>query len=261
MKGDTMFMIARRSFGLLVFLALWQLVSATGMVSPDYMPGVGVIGAAVGEFVTSAEFWMNFAATVKRMLIGLVVAVILATMIAVVAARYALLRRALAPLTDILRSLPPPALVPLLIFVLGIGPSLFYFVVIFGCMWSTYISAANALSTVEPVQVNTAKIYGLSDWQILWQIRLPAAMPEIFTGIRLSASISLLATVATEMLVGGAGLGSLIYNAGFSLLWDQMYGLMFIIGLLGIVMNLGVSLVHYPLAGWQTRYSAMGAQA
>ncbi|MCB1357256.1 MAG: ABC transporter permease subunit [Maritimibacter sp.] len=254
-----MLAFARRSIGLLVFLAVWEILSATGIVSSDYMPRLADIGAAIWDFVTSGVFWVNFAATVQRMLLGLVVAVALAILIALVAARYALLHRALGPITDILRSLPPPALVPLLIFVLGISPALFYFVIIFGCMWSTYVSASNALSTVEPVQLNTARIYGLSDWQILRQIRLPAAMPEIFTGIRLSASISLLATTATEMLLGGDGLGALIYNAGFSLLWDDMYALMFIIGLLGIALNGVVSAVRYPLAGWQTRYAAMGA--
>ena len=66
---------------------------------------------------------------------------------------------------------------------------------------------------------------------------------------------------ATEMLLGGQGLGAMIYNAGFSLLWDQMYALMFIIGLLGIAMNFLVAAVRYPLAGWQSRYSAMGAAA
>lgn len=256
-----MLLLARRTFGLLIFLVIWEIVTATGLVSPDYMPRLASIGAAIWAFVTSGDFWLNFFATVQRMLIGLSVAVVIAIAVALVAARFALLRRALEPITDILRSLPPPALVPLLIFVLGITPALFYFVIIFGCMWATYISASNALSTVEPVQVNTAKIYGLTDWQILWQIRLPAAMPEIFTGIRLSASVSLLATTATEMLLGGQGLGAMIYNAGFSLLWDQMYALMFIIGLLGIAMNFLVAAVRYPLAGWQTRYSAMGATA
>lgn len=253
-----MFMLARRSFGLVVFLAIWELVSGLGLVSPDYMPRLSQVGSAIWEFLNSPVFWTNFFATVQRMVLGLIVAVTLSILIALVAARYTLVRRALEPITDILRSLPPPALVPLLIFVLGISPALFYFVIIFGCMWATYISASNALSTVEPVQVNTARIFGLSDWQTLWQIRLPAAMPEIFTGIRLSASIALLATTATEMLLGGDGLGAMIYNAGFSLLWDQMYALMFIIGLLGIVLNAAVSAVRYPLAGWQTRYSAMG---
>lgn len=251
----------RRPLGLLVFLVLWQVISISGLVSSEFMPGLGTIGAAVFDFLGRAEFWQSFSATVQRMVFGLIVAVLLALLLAVVAGRYPLVRRMLLPITDILRSLPPPALVPLLIFVLGIGPQLFYFIVIYGCMWPTYISASNALATAEPVQVNTGRSFGLSNWQIMWQIRVPAALPEVFTGIRLSAGISLLATVATEMLVGGTGLGALIFDAGFSLLWGDMYALMFVIGVLGILMNQAVHLIRQPLAGWQSQYSAMGAQA
>ncbi|MFV0383163.1 ABC transporter permease [Paracoccus sp. (in: a-proteobacteria)] len=250
----------RRPLGLLIFLVLWQAVSLSGLVSSELMPGLGTIGAAIAGFVGQAEFWTSFFATVQRMLIGLIVAVALALLLAVIAGRYPVIRRMLLPITDIMRSLPPPALVPLLIFVLGIGPPLFYFIVIYGCMWPTYISASNALATAEPVQVSTGRSFGLTDWQIMWQIRVPAALPEAFTGIRLSAGISLLATVATEMLVGGSGLGALIFDAGFSLLWDDMYALMFIIGMLGIAMNQAVHMVRQPLAGWQSSYSAMGAQ-
>ncbi|MCO6188407.1 ABC transporter permease [Rhizobium sp. L1K21] len=254
-----MLKLFRKPVGLIIFLVIWEAVSGLGVVSSDYMPRLATIGAALVDFLGSDQFWANFAATVQRMLLSLVGAVVIALGLAIVAGRYPLIKRTLEPITDILRSLPPPALFPLLIFVLGIGPGLFYCIIIYGCLWPTYISASNALATAEPVQVNTARSFGLSDWQIMWQVRLPAALPEAFTGIRLSAGISLLATVATEMLVGGDGLGALIFNAGFSLLWDDMYALMFIIGAQGVLLNTVLFAVRWPLTGWQMRYTATGA--
>lgn len=251
---------ARKPLGLLLFLMFWELISYFGLVSSDYMPRLSTIGSALLKFLNSAEFWESLSATVQRSIISLICAVAIALALAILAGRFPIVRRALGPITDIMRSLPPPALVPLLIFVLGVGPGLFLFVGIYGCIWPTYVSASNALSTAEPVQVNTARSFGLGSWEIMWKIRLPAAMPEIFTGIRLSASISLLAAVASEMLVGGVGLGSLVYNAGFSLLWAEMYALMFTIGILGILINALVAAVRFPLAGWQSRYAALGAQ-
>lgn len=255
-----MLKFARKFVGLAIFFLIWDLVSAFNIVSSDYMPRLSMIGAALLHFFALPEFWASVLATILRALQSFFFAVILALAIAGLAGRYPIVRRALGPITDILRSLPPPALVPLLILAVGITPKLFFFVGVYGCMWPTYISASNALATAEPVQVNTAKSFGLSDWQILRQIRIPAALPEVFTGIRLSAGISLLAAVATEMLVGGnVGLGALIYNTGFSLLWDQMYALMIVIGVIGILFNVGVSAIRWPLAGWQTRYAQMGA--
>lgn len=250
----------KHSLGLILFLAVWELIGASGMVSQEVLPSIATIFAAIFDFLTvDPKFWKGFFATLQVVIFGLAAAVALALSLAVVSARYPLIRRTLEPTTDILRSLPPPALVPFLMFAVGIGSGLFYFVVIFGCMWPTYLSATNALSTAEPVQVNTARSFGLTDWQILWQVRVPAAMPEIFTGIRISAAISLLATVATEMMVGGGGLGDLIFNAGFSLLWDDMYALMFIIGIMGISLNLLIIAIRWPLAGWQIKYAELGA--
>ncbi|MCB1387880.1 MAG: ABC transporter permease subunit [Rhodobacteraceae bacterium] len=250
----------RRPFGLLIFFGLWETISALGLVSREFMPRLGTIAGALADFLVSPQFWLAVGDTVQRAILGLLVAVAVSLMLAVVAGRYEIVRRALGPTADILRSLPPPALIPLLIFVLGIGPKLYYFIVIYGCMWPTYISASNALSTAEPVQVNTARSFGLTDWQIMWQIRVPAALPEAFTGIRLSAGIALLATVATEMMLGGSGVGVMVFNAGFSNLWDDMYALMFSIGVLGILINLAVAAIRWSLAGWQERYAAMGAQ-
>lgn len=250
----------KRPIGLIVFLLVWEAISGFGLVSPDYMPRLSTIGGALWDFIASSGYWESIFTTVWRAARSLFFAVGVALLIAGISGRYPLVRRALGPITDILRSLPPPALVPLLILAVGITPKLFFVVGVYGCMWPTYISASNALATAEPVQVNTAKSFGLNHWQIMWQIRIPAALPEIFTGIRLSAGISLLAAVATEMLVGGnKGLGSMIYNAGFSLLWDDMYALMFTIGVIGILFNVGVALIRMPLAGWQTKYAAMGA--
>lgn len=250
----------RHYIGLVIFLILWEIISRSGLISSDYMPSVGTIGAATLDFLQSERFWVSLSTTVQRVLIGFVIAVTLALLLAVLAGRFRLIYRAFGPITDILRSLPPPALIPLLIFVLGVGPSLFYFVVIFGCMWPTYVSASNALSTTEPVQINTARSFGLTDWQIMWQIRIPSALPEAFTGIRLSAGIALLSSVATDMLVGGTGLGALIFDAGFSLLWDDMYALMFVIGILGMLLNFLVNAIRWRLAGWQSLYAALGAR-
>lgn len=251
--------LLRRFTGLGMFLVVWELVSRSGSVSSEYMPPLMTIFDSVLKLFGTEKFILSLQETVARSLIGLVCAVVIALTLAVVAARFTLFRRAFQPLADILRSLPPPAIVPLMVFVLGLGPQLFYFVTIFGCMWPTYISAANALSTAEPVQVNTAKIFGLNDSQILWQIRLPAAMPEIFTGIRLSSGIALLACIATEMLVGGQGLGGMLFDAGFSLLWGDMYALMFIIGALGVGMTLIMHVARKVLIGWQIKYANLGA--
>jgi ABC-type nitrate/sulfonate/bicarbonate transport system permease component len=196
--------------------------------------------------------------TVVRTLLGLAIAAGVGFALAILAGRYARVRRMLAPTSDFLRAIPPPALIPLCIFVVGISPSLYVIIIAFGCIWPLYINASNALAAPEPVQMYTARSFGLSDWEAMWLIRIPAALPETMTGVRLSASIALLSAVAMEMLLGSGGLGALIFNAGFSLLWGDMYALMIVIGILGLLLDMGVRLLRWMVAGWQMQFSATG---
>ena len=85
--------------------------------------------------------------------VGLAGALLLGAGLAALAARWSLLRRCLGPLVEMLRALPPPALVPLVIFIVGIGSGLFYFIVVFAAMWPIYIVAANALASADPVPI------------------------------------------------------------------------------------------------------------
>ena len=101
----------------------------------------------------------------------------------------------------------PQAIVPISIFIFGLGPQLYLFIIAFSALWPIYINAANALSAPEPVQVASAASMGYNDREILLRVRLPAAMPEIFTGIRLGAGIAL-GAVASEMLAAGSGTSS-----------------------------------------------------
>jgi NitT/TauT family transport system permease protein len=252
--------ILKRTAGLAAFFGLWQLLSLAGVIAESHLPPLQSIGAAFARLASDVDFAKHFTLTLSRMAVGFAVAVALALLTALLTGRYRWLRRMLEPTVDILRSMPPPALVPMMILILGLGAPLFYFVVVFGAMWPTYISASNALSVAEPVQVNAARSFGYSDWEIMWRVRVPAALPEAFSGIRLSAGIALLATVATEMLVGGDGLGYLIFNAGFSMLMPDMYALMFLIGATGIVVNAMVAGARRMVSGWSLRLAAMGSQ-
>lgn len=248
----------RRSAGLLLFFGAWEATVRSGAVSADHLPGLGRIGESLVKLLESADFWAQFGLTCQRVAIGLACALALGLGMAACVAHWSLLRRMTAPFFDMLRSLPPPALIPLLIFVFGIGQPLFYFIVVFAALWPIFISASNALATAEPVQLSTARTLGYSEAQILARVRIPAAMPEIMSGVRLGAAIALLATVASEMLVGGTGLGYLVYDAGFSMLMPRMYALMIVVGVSGLALNFAMVMLSRALVGWQIRWSAQG---
>src|SRR4029079_8111072 len=97
---------------------------------------------------------------VARAVGGLLLAVASGVGAALLGARYRVVERALSPLTQIMLSLPPAALVPLSIYALGLGAKLFAFIIWSAAVWSIYLSATNALKSSEPVQLNAARSLG-----------------------------------------------------------------------------------------------------
>ena len=253
--------LAGKSVGLFIFLLIWEGVSRSGLVLQDYFPPVSAIVVAMAEELRSPKFVGNLLTTWTRTLAGLSIALVLGIGTAILAARYAWLQRLLAPAVDMLRVLPPPAIVPLSIFIFGIGPKLYLFIVTFAAVWPIYINAFNAISSPEPVQINIARSMGYSDSEIMLRVRLPAALPEIFTGIRIGSGLALLGAVASEMIAASSGLGALLYDAGFTLRVKDMFAIMFFVGISGILLNAAVALVRGWLIGWHIGLAAQGDHA
>lgn len=241
------------------FLLLWQALVMTGRVPQEYLPGVPAIIKALIELVGSKEFWAGEALTMARAVGGLMLAGATGVGLALLGARHRVVERALSPLVQLMVSLPPAALVPLSIFALGLGVSLFTFIIWFACVWTIYLSAVNALKASEPVQVHVARTFGYSDWAILLRVRLPAAMPEIASGMRIAAAGSLMAAVAAEMLAGKDGLGFMLYDTAFSLRIPEMFALLGVAGLNGMLLNAVVMRVRRAIAGWHDQLAAMAS--
>lgn len=249
----------RRLAGIVLALGIWEVLSRSDAVADEFMPSLWAVFSALGDFARTAVFWDNVMITLVRALAGLLLALAIAFTLSILAGLSPRMRRMLEPMSDFMRAIPPPALIPLGIFALGLGHGLYLLIITFGCIWPIYISASNALGSPDPVHSNMARTLGLRTWQTMWLVRLPAALPEALTGLRLSASIALLSAVATEMLLGANGLGALVFNAGFSLLWDDMYALMIIIGVMGLCFNILVRVIRQILTGWQLEMVKLGA--
>ena len=253
--------VAKRALGIGLALLCWQATAWSGAVPADYFPGLPAIGTAGWGLLHSTGFLANFGTTAVRAAAGLAIAILVGLAAAIVAGRYRLIRRMLGPMVDMLRVLPPPAIVPISIFVLGIGTQLFMFIIAFAALWPIYINAANALAAAEPVQMMTARCFGYFDWEILVRVRLPAALPEIMTGIRIGTGVALLATIAAEMLAGQSGLGFLLYDAAFSLRTPEMFAIMATTSALGLLFNTVVQQASRLVVGWHIAMTALAEPA
>lgn len=237
----------------LIVVACWQIVAWLSLVPERYFPGIPAIVAGFWSMLTSGELLAAEWRTLGRALMGLAGASVLGMGLAMVSGVSPAFRRGFAPIAALIQPIPPAALVPMAVFMLGLGPKLYAFIIILVTVWPPYFNSMAGLAGVAGEQVRSGRMLGMSQWQILWQIRLPAALPEIFAGIRYAATISLIATVVAEMLAGHDGLGFMLIRKAFAIRIPEVYALMFVCALNGIVINAIVNALRWQFTGWHMR--------
>jgi ABC-type nitrate/sulfonate/bicarbonate transport system permease component len=253
---STMTPILRPALGILILLAVWQLVVLSALVPRAYFPAPAEVAEAAQDLMRRGELLPAIAITLGRAFAGLIGAIILGLGVALVSVRYDLVGRAIAPIADLFRSLPPAAITPISIFFLGLGWKLYAFILVFTCFWSVYLNALDALRSVPNQQLATARIYGYDGWSRLLRVQLPAALPHTFIGIRLAASVALIAAIVAEMLAGRDGLGYLMSSAAFSLRIPDTFVGFAAVMLLGLLLNQFVVVLRRMTVGWHETMTA-----
>ena len=243
----------RSVISVIVVMAVWQAIFLLGFAPEKYFPSIFTVVEAFFEMVRDGNLLSAALTTFVRALVGLVAAALLGILLAVISDLSPVLGRGIRYISDILQPIPPAALVPMAVFALGLGYKLYAFVIILVTVWPPYMNGVAALSSVSPVQINTGRILGCSRWDLLWRIKLPAAMPEIFTGIRYAATISLIAVIVSEMLAGRDGIGFMIFKKAFALRTADVFALMFVVAFSGVALNGLTNFLRRFLTGWHIR--------
>ena len=160
------------------------------------------------------------------------------------------LRRATDPMVQFLRSIPPPALLPFGILVLGVGTSMKVFIIAFVCLWPVLLNTIDGVAGVDPTLRETARVYGIGRRDRLLRVTLPAAAPQIFAGMRTSLSLALILMVISEMVASTNGIGYFVLQSQRSFAIPEMWSGILLLGILGYVLNAVFLLVERRVLRW-----------
>jgi ABC-type nitrate/sulfonate/bicarbonate transport system permease component len=160
------------------------------------------------------------------------------------------LRRASDPMVQFLRSIPPPALLPFGILVLGVGTSMKVFIIAFVCLWPVLLNTIDGVAGVDPTLRETARVYGIGRRDRLLRVTLPAAAPQIFAGMRTSLSLALILMVISEMVASTNGIGYFVLQSQRSFAIPEMWSGILLLGILGYVLNAVFLLVERRVLRW-----------
>jgi ABC-type nitrate/sulfonate/bicarbonate transport system permease component len=145
--------------------------------------------------------------------------------------------RLLEPITEFIRPIPSSAYIPVAILFLGIGNEMKVFVIFLACMFPILLNTYGGVRGIDSVLIDTGRTFGLSRVKALWQIILPASLPSILTGMRISLGIALIVAVVAEMITGNSGIGYFILDMQRIFRVPEMFAGIFTLGLLGFLIN------------------------
>lgn len=249
-------MLRRAVYGLAIRLwlpvalvAAWWLLS--GHSSSVYFPPLRTI------VTTFRHDWLfrlipaDVYPSVRNLTFGFALATVGGIVGGTMIARLRWLRRATEPFVHFLRSIPPPALLPFGLVVLGVGASMKVAIIAIGAVWPTLLNTVDGIDGIEPMLADVASAYHLSRWHRIRYVVLPAASPQIFAGIRTTLQISIILVIVSEMVASTGGIGFYVLQSeqGFSI--AQTWAGTILIGLLGYIANAGFSVVEHRALRWQ----------
>jgi ABC-type nitrate/sulfonate/bicarbonate transport system permease component len=233
-------------------LALWQLV---GSADSPYAPPPSTWIDAVRTLQESKVLGPALVATVETVVIAIVVAVVVGALIGTAVGASARVARGLGPTLEFLRTVPPPAIVPAAALVLGLGRTMAVSVVVLAAVWPVTLNTVAAVRGLHPVLRQVTQVLGLSVWQRVVKVYLPALLPGVALGVRVAAPVCVIVTLLVEMLTGTTGIGSLLLQAQRNFLSAQAFGLLVIVGLFGLGVNAVVAACERAiLSRWPPRH-------
>jgi ABC-type nitrate/sulfonate/bicarbonate transport system permease component len=222
---------------IIVLLGLWEIVTDTKLVHSPSLPPVSAILVDWVRLLLNGTLFAQLGPSLERIAFGYVAAVIVGVTIGLAMGYYRIAYNLLEPLTELLRPIPSPAYIPLAIIFLGLGDEMKIFVVFFACIFPILLNTYSGVSAIDPVQLNTARTFRLTRAQTVRKIVLPAALPSILTGMRISVGLALIVVVIAEMVASNTGIGAFILNAQRFFNVTDMYAGIFTLALLGYALN------------------------
>lgn len=235
---------------LLLLAAVWEAVSRFGLVSEYALPAFSDVVAAFSRLAEEG-LWEHTAQSLYRGGAGFVSAVVVGVLAGVLMAWYRPLHILLNPLLRCLYPMPKSALIPLTIMWIGLGDNSKITLIFIGCLLPVVLSAFNAARGVDQVLVWSARSMGANEREVLWQVVVPAAMPEILSGIRISLALAFILLVSGELIIANNGIGYLIDLLGEGGDYAGMFAGVVTISAIGFFADRGYVALTRRLLAWR----------
>ena len=252
-------LVGRRIAGPIFVLVLWQLASTLQWVDPRFVPSPITVARSLEEWMFgpvgtapySGTWFMHAANSSYRVLIGFLLAAGSGIVIGCLIGWFRLVSDLVDPVIQILRPIPITAWVPFAVIFFGIRDGSAFFLIALGAFFPIVVNTAAGVAGTPKLLVRAARMLGVRPHMLLPRVVLPAAMPFIFTGLRLGIGLAWVLVIVAEMMAVKSGLGFAMWDAYYFLRMDIIIAAMLSVGALGFLSDLILRLI----GRWTLRWS------
>jgi NitT/TauT family transport system permease protein len=229
----------------------WELASRLAVLSPRYFPPPTAIGPALVAGLAAGELGEATLVTLTRLGLGFALAALPGVPLGLLMGLVRPVREAVEPYIAVLFPVPKIAMLPFLLILLGVGEAAFVLTGAISAFFQIVISTLGGVQTMDPRFVEVGRNYGASGARLFRKVILPAALPSVFTGLRLGLGLALVTIVAVEFITAKSGLGHLVYRHWQTLSTPEMYGAFALVGGLGLLVTRGLHALQKRMLVWQ----------
>lgn len=225
--------------GLALLFALWWLAtgifSETGSFAYRFSPAATL--PVLGKLMVGADIWVHIGLSLKRVLVGLAIALVIGVPVGLLVGTSRKLEDATSPAFQFLRMTSPLSWMPIAIMVFGVGDVPIYFLLAFAAIWPILLNTAVGVRQLDPHWLLLGRSLAATRWEILVHIIIPGVLGHVLTGLRLAIGISWIVLVPCEMLGVQAGLGYFILDTRDRLAYPELMATVLVIGAIGFLLD------------------------
>ncbi len=231
-------------------VGVWQLLATAGV---EGLPGPGSVAVQGWRLLADGTLEQDALASVRRVLIGFALGSALAVPLGFLMGWYPWARGLFEPYVQFFRAVPPLALIPLAVVLMGIGETPKIFVIFLAAFLSCVVAAFQGVVDVDRTLIDAARVLGAGDWEIFRRVVVPAASPFILVGMRIGLGSAWGTLVAAELIAAQQGLGFRMQQAELYYDLPTIFVSLITIGTLGLLMDRLLQRVERRITRWQER--------
>ncbi|WP_336057385.1 ABC transporter permease [Nitratireductor sp. CH_MIT9313-5] len=231
-------------------IGLWWLATLGGL---SELPSPWSVLSRTIELAVDGQLWVDILASLQRVLIGFAIGAVLAVPVGFLMGWYRIARVIIDPWIQFFRVIPPLAIIPLAIVMMGIDETPKIFVIFLAAFLSAVVSTYQGVVSVDRTYINAARVLGASDSTIFRKVIIPASTPFILVGFRIGLGSAWATVVAAELIAAQSGLGFRMQQAQLYYDLPTIFVSLVMIGILGLLMDKVVVFAEERLTHWQER--------